>query len=420
MPSAQIQVIRFSFFCALIASGLTASVTTAHAAEADAVALSRHVRQYQMPYGQIAMTMNVEPSSDSELIRYEDVGDTALWSGLYLAAEAFRNSVTHDAESLDAVRNALNGIQLLVDAPGTGYLARSTWPVDGEKVEPYLEIEGRYGMGRSWIGGREYYWQAGVTRDQYAGVFFGLGAAYDRVEDPAVRAQARELITRLVDYLLKKHWTPRAKTGTRYFSTTFLHRPEMQLSILQLAKHVNPGRFKKSYERARLTKAPLASLIPSREADAPYTSYFKFNLGYLYYFNLITFERNEDRRRAYVKHYLKMHSKIAHHLNAHFNMIDRAIRGPDDARDRSTRGMLEQLLAIGFRHRSVDLRGKYPSCGVDRACDPIPVIDRAIDGFIWQRGPFTLYYEGDPRFEGNGVDYMLPYWMARAYGVLTD
>ena len=35
------------------------------------------------------------------------------------------------------------------------------------------------------------YWIGGTSRDQYSGVFFGLGVAYDLVDDPQVPADVR-------------------------------------------------------------------------------------------------------------------------------------------------------------------------------------------------------------------------------------
>ena len=61
----------------------------------------------------------------------------------------------------------------------------------------------------------------------------------------------------------------------------------------------------------------------------------------------------------------------------------------------------------------------YPSCGADDvACAPIPIEQRVTTDFIWQRSPFQLVGGGAGLIEGAGIDYILPYWMARYYGVL--
>jgi hypothetical protein len=65
----------------------------------------------------------------------------------------------------------------------------------------------------------------------------------------------------------------------------------------------------------------------------------------------------------------------------------------------------------------VDLRGKYKACDSDRACEVIPVPERVRTDFLWQRSPFLLYGGGSGRIESPGIDFILPYWMARHYGM---
>jgi len=62
---------------------------------------------------------------------------------------------------------------------------------------------------------------------------------------------------------------------------------------------------------------------------------------------------------------------------------------------------------------------RYPSCGENKACQPIPIVDRIRDDFIWQRSPFLLFGGGTGKIENAGIDYILPYWMARHYGVIN-
>ena len=101
-------------------------------------------------------------------------------------------------------------------------------------------------------------------------------------------------------------------------------------------------------------------------------------------------------------------------------MIDRALNGPNERRDAETRALLEQWLQRPRRDFKVDLRGRYDACGDNQACQPVPVAERVPSGFLWERSPFQLSSGGDGFIEGPGIDYLLPYWMARYYGVLTE
>ena len=65
------------------------------------------------------------------------------------------------------------------------------------------------------------------------------------------------------------------------------------------------------------------------------------------------------------------------------------------------------------------MTGKYEACGENEACDPIPVVERPYEDFLWQRSPFSMKRDGDGSMESPGIDFILPYWMARYYGVLV-
>jgi hypothetical protein len=43
---------------------------------------------------------------------------------------------------------------------------------------------------------------------------------------------------------------------------------------------------------------------------------------------------------------------------------------------------------------------------------------RPTTDFLWQRDPFQLAGGGYDTIEGPEVDYILPYWMGRYYGVI--
>jgi hypothetical protein len=69
----------------------------------------------------------------------------------------------------------------------------------------------------------------------------------------------------------------------------------------------------------------------------------------------------------------------------------------------------------------LDLRGTYLACGEDRSCRVIHIDERVNTDFLWQRSPFLLYPDrrGEGTIETPAIDYLLPYWMGRYYGVIT-
>src|SRR5438132_11843451 len=113
-------------------------IQPALAAEADALTISANIRRLHMPYG--TMLDPVFASSDpaspgySEVRGYTRAGDSALWTGHYLAAEAFRYQVTRSADALANAWKAPEGIHSLLDVTGTDVLARRLIPVNSESA----------------------------------------------------------------------------------------------------------------------------------------------------------------------------------------------------------------------------------------------------------------------------------------------
>src|SRR5579864_3965644 len=101
----------------------------AHVAESDALAISTNIQARHVPYGTIIDPMFASPTSD-QIVGYTRCGDSAIWTGHYLAAEAFRYNVTQSPDAFNNLKSALAGIQSLVDVTGTDVLARCLVPLN--------------------------------------------------------------------------------------------------------------------------------------------------------------------------------------------------------------------------------------------------------------------------------------------------
>ena len=152
--------------------------------QADADAISANIISLHMPYGTLADPgfASADPASPdyTTLATYNRMGDGAIWTGHYLAAQSYRYAVTQLPDALDAVRAAMNGVQSLVDVTALtdpDVLARSWLPQDSPYLEKVRTDEGHNGMYATTYNGQQVYWIGATTRDQYAGVFFILRVA---------------------------------------------------------------------------------------------------------------------------------------------------------------------------------------------------------------------------------------------------
>src|SRR5262249_6335818 len=158
------------------------------------------------------------------------------------------------------------------------------------------------------------------------------------------------------------------------------------LSFLQVGRQVNPERFDATYQSYRANYASSVGVAVAIDSLDDHRSYFKFNLDYINLYNLIRLEEiSSAYRGAYLGAYLRLREVTRSHGNAHFNVIDRALLGPNSVRDAETLSLLDEWLLRPRRDAWVDLRCCISACGDDRACAPIPVKDRVRTDFLWQR-----------------------------------
>src|SRR5262249_12039556 len=89
----------------LTAALLALWVQLAGASDSDAVRISTNIQQFHMPYGTVLdpVFASSDPNSSDyfRIVSYSRAGDSAIWTGHYLAAEAFRYRVTGSGEALD-------------------------------------------------------------------------------------------------------------------------------------------------------------------------------------------------------------------------------------------------------------------------------------------------------------------------------
>src|SRR5262245_42685205 len=343
-----------------------AGVQAIHASESDAITISNNIQLLHMPYGTILdpVFASSDPSSPdfSTVVSYTRCGDSATWTGHYLAAEAFRYKATRSLEALANAWTALRGIRSLIDVTGNDVLARCIVPTDSLFGADIQREEGGHGVNFGSLGGRPYFWIGNTSRDQYSGVMFGLSAAYDMIDDAGVRDFIRNDVTRILNFLLRRSWNVVMPDGK--ISTTFLHRADQQLSFLQVGRRVNPGAFDFTYRLYRTFYSSLVSVPILYDNVDDHGHYFKFNINYINLYNLIRLEEaNSSYRQTYLRAYDELRRTTENHGNAFFNMLDRVIKGGNDGHDFETTSLLDSWLMRPRRDPWLDLRGAgYPAC----------------------------------------------------------
>ena len=388
---------RSTVVLSLVAAA-AASVTPAFSAEADALAISANIRAKHMPFGTV-MDPVYDSINGNTITGYTRCGDSALWTGAYLAAESFRYKVTQSSDALDNVKFALAGLKSLADVTGNNRLARCIFAADWQFAAGVQNEEKGNGINQAapWV------WVDNTSRDEMVGVFFGLGVAYDYVDDATVKSGVAALASRLAHYLADHQWQVNDDPAK-----SLRLRPEELQMILEVTRHSNPGDG---------ISGPFFEVCNKCAVDVDVQSldsYFKFNLDYMSLYNVIRLGNGN-----YMDAYVDARNYTASHQNPFFDIIDHALRGANTF-DAEIRPLLDQWLLRPRRDLYVDLTKQVQTCDSagNEACKPIPIPMRPPTDFLWQRDPFMTKGGGYGTAEGAGIDYILPYWMGRVYNVI--
>ncbi len=423
--------------------------------QAIAANVAAKARRDNMPHGTLLVARMDVPAHDDwetaygpggagnagQPVDFTDLGDSAIWTGHYLAAEALRYGETGEAEALDNVRHALSGIGRLLDVyGGTGLLARVAAP-QSSRVGQRIQRWGPYRQatlgGETWIAEEHNV----ISRDQYCGVFFGLTVALERVHDPAVRAECAARLRMMLDYLVAHEWwvdedRPAFSLGPQGKLPTFWRGTAGQrLAYLLAGERVAPGRYAADLQEAgRVT--PLAWLgewLNTFSLDG----YYKFNLSHATYYDYFRLETDPSRRADLLRAFGIVRRYIGHHRNPHFDLV--ATSADPSLRAAMFPQVREALRRFVTRnHRAVapavvDLSGvqwvtvsmpvqngsSITTQTTRMPAEPLDIpLQEPEEHFLWQRSPFKPAHpnQGDPRAEKPGIDLTLPYWLGRSEG----
>ncbi|NOZ00613.1 MAG: hypothetical protein GXP54_01825 [Deltaproteobacteria bacterium] len=247
-----------------------------------------------------------------------------LWSGLYLASQAFRYAVTKDADVLKTIKQLLDGEVVRMKITGVpGVFTRQyvppdvpglSCPTDLKSYVPDVEKDDnkwvRIGDGgciqvvdgdtMQWVttdhcGLDEFAgwcWLDNVSQDEYAGHMFALGALFKLVDDPEVQTIAKDLIEQVGVHLMEHDlafvdWDGRVTEHGKLWVTSIADSPGFlaaeSLGFIKMAIEAT-GRedLRDFYDNCLLKKAGEDPCLhwPLESAVKPYTDFLNLMLLY--------------------------------------------------------------------------------------------------------------------------------------------
>jgi len=360
---------------------------------------------------------------------YLGLGDSATFTGMYLAALALKYANTTDESErlvlLVRINSVLDMFGVLIHVSGkTGFLARHavimSVPADGKVPDQYLQYYSTYDHFKNrtssnpnlgpdaFVGATgytNYAWLGASERDTYVGVNFGLAAVLAKINDQNTRNKVKNIIHAIIQDLTASDWYIRdGKSGG--FLNVNLYRVSvtstLKAALLRTAATADPTLYRSDYISAA-NNAPSLNTLNSSEY---YANTLEFDL--MYALNVLeAMDTTTSFDSKWLGRLQNDWNQAATHLNAYFAGVYLACtQNTSDAKAVAT--LLGELADFPSAPRW--WRETLSSISSSTASH---VLNREIDDFLWEREPFNIVTLGNAiSVEYPGIDVFLPYWLA--------
>jgi hypothetical protein len=428
-----------------------------------------------LPYGTV---LSIDTTTSTRKKGYGLENDSMIWSGHYLAAEAFRYAATGSADALTRVRTLLGGIKTNFDVTGdavvmdgrvtpvpsiySGVFARTSLPDNDALGYTDGDLNKRGGAcyyerpAKGWRGAKGTYTTLAaalahasklarptpigpitygfgcgdrgeldhpISRDQYLGLFMGLGYAYALIPDATIQAQIRTLVDSALDFLvMRNNWNvPLPPTGR--VTTTFIGDIDTQLSLLRIGASVDPAKFGARYQSVAAA-VELAWIPVWISTVDPVVAYFKFNLGHAGMGPAAYLETDPALKAGYLRSYRILAAATLTHRNAYFNLVDILIGSATASSPSASNPSMTRAAEI-TSDLADWLRSPFGT-GVDaprsarKASDPATRQSYACASTPPSAAQLSVCSSDGGSREGPGIDFLLPYWLGAYLKVLPN
>jgi hypothetical protein len=366
--------------------------------------------------------------SSNQMVSSDNDG---LWTQMYIAAEVFRYKVTGEADARANARQGFEAMLRLEEITGIpGFPARSFIKI-GEDTQP------NDGEWHDTPDGK-WRWKGDTSSDEIVGHYYGYAIYYDLVADEAEKQKIRGVVTRMTDHILNNNyqlidvdgkrtrwgwwapediWADPDETGLRA-----LH----MLSHLRVAHHItgNP-RYEQAYNEL-ISKHRYHLLTRNQKINYPgRVNHSDDELAFLSYYPLLNYETDPKLREIYIQSLDRSWQVERPEHNPLWNFIYAVGSGSRDFDQYHAILTLKEIpmdqisWTVTNSHRldapqdSMADRFKRAQALIVLPYDELPMNK-------WNGNPYRLDGGNGGRGEGDGIYFLLPYWMGRFHKLIDD
>ena len=405
----------------------------------------------------------------SQVATYNHTPNTILWSGMYLASQAFRYAVTGEQEAVENARVIVAAMRHLTDVTGVSGLYGRSMVMPGVAYNYYGEGHA------SWIdstapGYEGWRYNNDVSQDGYAGMMFGYSAAMQHFDDEQLVADVEQLVREVVEHVVGNGLQIIDADGEvtehgRLFQSALDDFPGfnamMSSSWIRVGLDATGDEaladfyygclmfMRGGVECPAIENFYMSSYIDSMEQlmglFVPFCqqNYDNFDMMFQAVYPLLTREddpvlhqrlMNVLRNNMYTRDIdpiWQVHT-MDEIGNSFFTFIYAGLTG-DPPTDPLTFRVINDA-ACTLKRFPEDKHQRHLPEGrqtveclnrldVPNAAEMIPLEERYFDNYLWRLDPYeilTTEQQENPRYIHSPEDYLVAYWMGRYYGFLKE
>jgi hypothetical protein len=370
-----------------------------------------------------------DPSSNETVSSDND----GLWTAMYVAAEAFRYKVTGAAQARENARRGMQAIMRLEAITGRpGFPARSF-------IRVGVDAQPKDGEWHDTPDG-QWRWKGDTSSDEIVGHYFVYPIYFDLVADegekPALRAAIERITTHILDngYQLIDMDGERTRWGWWAPDLIWEDPDETGLRALHLLSHLRVALHMAadSARRARVQAAYDDLITPHRyhllvrnqKVMVPgHINHSDDELAFLSYYPLLRYESDPKLLEVYRDSLERSWQIERPERSPLWNFIYAAGTGAKEFDREASLNTLREIPMdqikwnVSNAHRRdvpVDTladRFKRRQALIVLPYDELPL-------WKWNANPYSLDGGSGGASEGDGVYFLLPYWMGRFHGLI--
>ncbi|MBI2302933.1 MAG: hypothetical protein HYU66_28845 [Armatimonadetes bacterium] len=381
---------------------------------------------------------HLQTPGDLSSWRHNIDDNDGLWTAMYVAAESYRYAVTGDPDARAKAAESMRALLFLeAVTPIPGFPARAVT----HRSEPGFR---RHGDGEWHLGGGgEWEWKADTSSDELDGHYFAWPIYHDLVADEAERAAIQATVRRVTDHLLEHGlylvdldsrptrwgvWAPeRLNDDPAWRAERGLNSLEI-LAYLKVAEHlIGDARYRDAarelIEEHHYALNTLEQKTLTGDFPGAHINHSDDELAFLAYHSLLSLETDPALRTLYLASLERTWQAERIERCPLWNVMYGGLTGRPCDVEAAAQALAEiPLDLVEWRVENAgrtDLRLDPEADRFDRrqVLEPLPWRERPLHK--WNGNPFRVE-GGHDRGEECGTFWLLPYWMARWYGLLVE